>query len=105
MERTVFLFQNVLTDLQIRPPVQDVDERLAVDDQRPVLRTSPDTSGHFAELLGGRDHGARLLVLLLDVVQVVPDRRLGRVAAPRVQLYDLHFLEKSSNDNTKSLEM
>ena len=50
---------------------------------------------HLAELLRRRRHRARLLALpILDLAQVVPDRRLGRVAAPRVQLYDLHVLEK-----------
>ena len=96
----VTYFNNILEQLiylQISPPVQDVDERLPVDHQSPVLGTRPLPGGHLAELLGGRDHRARLLVLLLNVVQMVPDRRLGRVAAPRVQLYDLHFLEKNSN--------
>ena len=87
--------------LQIGPPVEDVDERLAVDDQRPVLRphspssSSPSPRRHLAELLRRRRHRARLLALpILDLAQVVTDRRLGRVAAPRVQLYDLHVLEK-----------
>ena len=86
--------------LQIGPPVEDVDERLAVDNQRPVLRPHPPSSSpsprrHLAELLRRRRHRARLLALpILDLTQVVTDRRLGRVAAPRVQLYDLHVLEK-----------
>ena len=56
------------TDLQVCPPVEDVDECLAVDDERPVLPAAAAAAvaaphgrhgrGHLAELLGGRDDGA-----------------------------------------------